>query len=1003
MRYFFASTVALGLLSLPFTAFFRQCWAYAPSDISAKAALNSPAKTAKIDHSATRTPEEWARYKKQQSDWADSVYNTMSDEERIGQLIMLRAHTDKGAAYEAQVQQQIQTLHAGGVCFFQGTPQRQAAVTNSYQQVSKIPLLVAIDGEWGISMRLKPAIVYPRQMTLGAIQDNGLIYNMGTQIGNDCKRIGVNVNFAPVIDCNTNPKNPVIGDRSFGEDKIAVSVKGWQYASGMQDAKVLACAKHFPGHGDADVDSHLELPLIPHSEARLRDIELFPFMALARQGISSMMIAHLNVPALDNSGKPSSLSRKIVTDLLRNEIGFQGLCFTDGMEMHAVTKNYSPGKADVAAITAGNDIDLLPENPATAVAALKAALADGSLDKGELEQKVKRILKQKYELGLSKGAPQVELNGIDAAVNSPEAEALRRQLYQAALTLVRNDQSALPVSNVSATKMASVAIGSLTQNAFQRTLSQYGKVTHYNTGKDIDAKILPALKGKDIVFVSLQGISRKAGDNFGVSQATIRFINTLSQQTKVVVTVFGSPYAIRSLDSAACVVAAYEDNKTTQELAGQAMFGAFSPTGHLPITASEKSPVGSSVGFKSLNVLRTAVAEEVGLSSDTLAKIDELANALVADGTAPGCQIMVVKDGAIVYHHTFGYWDYTKERRVDSTDIYDMASVTKVMATTPSLMTLYDAGKFDPERTMGDYLSELKGTNKAGLQIKQIMTHQAGLTAWVPFYKQTITPKGQWLYGQYRTTPEDGFTTQVADKMYIRDSWAPEIWKQIYATPIGAPVYKYSDLGFFMFCKMIKEQSGQAEEDYVQTHLYEPLGMSHTTYKPLEKFDISEIVPSENDHYWRHQVIQGHVHDMGAAMLGGVSGHAGLFSTAHDVATYFQMLLNGGEYGGKRIIAESTVKLFTTRAAGSNRRALGFDMKDLTATKVENVALSVSDECFGHTGFVGQGVWADPKYKLIFLFLSNRTYPTMDNNKLNTLQWRAKIQDVIYKSIRKRQ
>ncbi len=1001
MRYYYASLLVVPIIYLSLSGFIKQCWNGTPEPAKT-AATALVAASAKKDVSTVRTNAEWIRYKKLQSDWADSVYNSMTDDERIGQLIMLRAHTDKGAAYEAAVQQQIQTLHAGGVCFFQGTPHRQAEVTNNYQRVSKIPLLVAIDGEWGISMRLKPAIVYPRQMALGAIQDNGLIYNMGVQIANDCRRIGTNVNFAPVIDCNTNPKNPVIGDRSFGEDKFAVSAKGWQYASGMQDSKVLACAKHFPGHGDADVDSHLELPLIPHNESRLRDIELFPFMALARQGIASMMIAHLNVPALDNTGKPSSLSRKIVTDLLRNEIGFQGLCFTDGMEMHAITKNYAPGKADVAAITAGNDIDLLPENPAMAVASLKTALADGTLDKFELEQKVKRILKAKYDLGLSHGAPQVSLSNIDADINSPSAEALRRQLYQAAMTVVRNDQSALPISDVAGTKMASVAIGAAAQNTFQRSLSQYGKVTHFNTGKEIDAKILPALKGKDVVFVSLQGITRKAGENFGVTQSTIRFINTLAQQTKVVVTVFGSPYAIRSLDSASCVVAAYEDNKTTQELAAQMMFGAFSPTGRLPITASAKSPVGSSAGFKSLNVLRTAVAEEVGLSSDTLAGIDELANALVADGTSPGCQIMVVKNGAIVYHHVFGYWDYTKQRRVDTTDIYDMASVTKVMATTPSLMTLYDAGKFDPERTMGDYLSELKGTNKASLQIKQVMTHQAGLTAWIPFYKQTITPKGEWLYGQYRKTPEEGFNTQVADNMYIRDSWTPEIWKQIYNTPIGAPNYKYSDLGFFMFCKMIKEQSGEPEEEYVQHHIYAPLGMSYSGYKPLERFDVSQIVPSENDRYWRHQTIQGHVHDMGAAMLGGVSGHAGLFSNAHDVATYFQMLLNGGVYGGKRIIEESTVKLFTTRAAGSKRRALGFDMKDLAATKIENVTLNVSDECFGHTGFVGQGVWADPKHQLIFIFLSNRTYPTMDNNKLNTLQWRAKIQDVIYKSIRKK-
>jgi beta-N-acetylhexosaminidase len=512
---------------------------------------------------------------------------------------------------------------------------------------------------------------------------------------------------------------------------------------------------------------------------------------------------------------------------------------------------------------------------------------------------------------------------------------------------------------------------------------------------------LAAVKTKEVVFVSLHSLSRKASDNFGVSQATIRFINTLSAQTKVVVTVFGSPYALRGLDSANCVIAAYEDNKTTQELAAQGIFGAFAMTGKLPVTASEKSKAGDGVGFKSLNRLRTAVPEEVGLSSDTLAALDKIANELVSNGTAPGCQVMVVKNGAIVYHHTFGYWTYDKTRAVDSSDIYDMASVTKVMATTPSLMTLYDAGKFDPEKTMGDYLSELKGTNKANLQIKQVMTHQAGLTAWIPFYKQTLDEKGNWKRGIYAKQPDEEFTVPVANGMYMRHNWVDEMWRQIYASEITPnPKYKYSDLGFFMFAKMVREQSGDPLDVYAQTHIYEPLGMAHTTFRPLEKFDATQILPSENDRYWRHQIVQGTVHDMGAAMLGGVSGHAGLFSTAHDVATYFQMLLNGGTYGGKRIINESTVKLFTTRAAGSSRRALGFDMKDLAADKLENLSNLVSNNCFGHTGFVGQGVWADPDKQLIFIFLSNRTFPTMENNKLKEQHYREKMQTVIYKAMK---
>ena len=989
MRLIVTGSVGIALLYLPFSGFFTKQLPASP--LQAKATLTAP----------TTPTTSWLQRREQQQQWVDSVYAALTDDERIGQLLMLRAHSDKGADYEAAVQQQIIKCHAGGVCFFQGTPARQAVVTNSYQAVARLPLLVAIDGEWGLSMRLKNTTTFPRQMTLGAIQNNDLIYQMGVEIARQCKRIGINTNFAPVIDCNTNPKNPVIGDRSFGEDKMQVAAKGILYANGMQDNGVMACAKHFPGHGDADVDSHLELPVIAHDAARLNDIELFPFKALVAKGVMSMMVAHLSVPALDDTPhQPSSLSRRIVTDILRKQLNFDGLIFTDGMEMGAVVKYYTAGKADVQALVAGNDVILLPQSPEAAFAAIKNAVADGTLDKTELEQKVKRVLGAKYKLGLHTRPADIDLANLDRDLNAPEADALRRQLYQNALTLVRNTQNAVPITEVATTKMASVAIGASAPNTFQRTLISYGAVTPYNTGKEIDPKILAAVKNKDVVFVSLHGISRKASDNFGVSQATIRFINTLAAQTKVVVTVFGSPYALRNLDSAACVIAAYEDNKTTQELAAQGIFGAFGMTGKLPVTASAQSNMGDGVGFKSLNRLRTAIPEEVGLNSDTLAKIDGLANELVNNGTAPGCQVMVVKNGAIVYHHTFGYWTYDKTRRVDSTDIYDMASVTKVMATTPSLMTLYDQAKFDPERTMGDYLPELIGTNKAALQIKQVMAHQAGLTAWIPFYKQTLDEKGKWRRSIYAKQPDEEYSVPVANGLFMRHAWIDEMWRQIYASEITPnPKYKYSDLGFFMFAKMVRAQSGEPLDVYAQKNIYEPLGMSYTTFKPLEKFDLTQIVPSENDHYWRQQLVQGTVHDMGAAMLGGVSGHAGLFSTAHDVATYFQMLLNGGEYGGKRIINAATVQLFTTRVAGSSRRALGFDMKDLAAEKLENVSPLVSNNCFGHTGFVGQGVWADPDKQLIFIFLSNRTFPTMENNKLKEQHYREKMQTIIYKAL----
>jgi len=940
----------------------------------------------------------------QEQNWVDSIYNVLSEDERIGQTFMLRAHSDKGRDYEQKVMELVKTYSVGGLCFFQGTPRRQAELLNDYQANARLPLMIAMDAEWGLGMRFKAAgFSFPRQLALGAISDNRLIYDMGVEVARQCKRLGVHVNFAPVVDINNNPDNPVINDRSFGEDRYNVTAKSYMYATGMQDGGIMACAKHFPGHGDTDVDSRYDLPIIPHGVNRLDSVEMYPFKVLAQQKIQSIMMAHLSIPALDNTPNlPSSLSPKITTDLLKEKVGYEGLIFTDGLGMQGARKHFADGEIEVRALAAGNDVLLLPPNVPVAYSAIKKGLADGTLNWQRIEEAVKKILRSKYRLGLTSFTP-INLTNLESDLSPPAAFMLKEKLVQQSLTTVRNYDNILPIKNTN--NIATLAIGETTKTDFQKSIDQYGSITHLNQSKKISAAqstaLLNKLKTKNLVVVSLHDMSKYSKKEFGVPAPVRDFLEKLNRQNKVILVIFGSPYSLRYFDNFNHVMVAYREDDMVQDVAAQAVFGAVGTNGRLPITASPLSTYATGVATENLKRLTSAKPETVGFNSGLLkAGIDSIANYALEIGATPGCVVLVAKNKKVVFKKAYGHHTQSKKHPMRTDDIFDLASVTKVAATTLSLMKLYDEGKVDINSTMSTYMPELRGTNKQDVIIKDVLAHRARLFPWIPFYEETLTKKGRLKTSVYQGKKSTKYSIQVANNIYMNKNHVDTVFKRIHDSKLRNRVeYKYSDLGMIMFSKMVNDISGKSLDVYADEQFYTPLGLKATTFLPLKKYNKSRIVPSENDRYFRGQVLRGHVHDMGAAMLGGVSGHAGLFGNAEDLAVIFQMLLNGGEYGGTRYLQPSTVDLFTNRYPGATRRGLGFDMKETDQRKTANIAASAPTNTFGHLGFTGISAWADKDNELIYIFLSNRTYPKMTNYKLGREDIRPRIQQKIYDAL----
>ncbi len=968
--------------------------------------------------------------------WADSVLQTLSLKEKLGQLFMVAAYPENGKNDIRRVTELIKKQDVGGIIFFRGTPEEVARLARYYQSISKVPLLIAIDGEWGPSMRLDNTIIYPRQMMLGAIDDNEILYQMGRDIGKQLKMLGIHINFAPVIDVNNNPDNPVINSRSFGENRENVARKGILYMQGLQDEGIIAVAKHFPGHGDTDQDSHLELPVILYRPERLDSIELFPFKALIHSGVGGVMTAHLSIPGLDTTPNlPSTLSPVIIDSLLKKQLKFEGLVFTDAMTMQGITECYPPQEANLKAILAGNDIVLMPEDVGETIKQLTLMVADSLQLAEDLNSRCKKILQAKAWSVVPRANDKSMSNDVLLdSLNSPYFELVRRRLIEKSLTVVSNKNELLPIRNLENLRIAAVSIGSNINNEFQQALSLYTTIDKFRIGACDDSlavkKVYDTLRCYNLILLSLHSDDLRVTKHFGVPEKLLDITDSLLTFQPVVATFFTNPYLLRNLkhlDNSAVFVVAYENNAAAQSLTAQMLFGAIPASGKLPVTISKTYHAGIGLEVNPIQRLKYTIPLEAGFSEKALSKVDSLVQDAIVQKAMPGCEILVARDGKVILQKSYGYQTYYSKQPVVNTDLYDLASLTKIVATVPSVMLLEENHKIDISERLSTYLPVLDTTNKAKLQIEDILLHQAGLKSWIPFYQSTIEPiypaqkfasnkcsrqypihAGKNLYinkhlkykeNCYSSTPNEQYSIQVADHLYMNSNLVDSIYQSIYASELSKPgKYVYSDLGFYLFFEIIENITGKKFERFVDSCFYAPLGATRLTYKPLEKYSLEEIAPTENDLVFRKQIVHGYVHDPGAAMLGGVSGHAGLFSDANDLAKYMQMLLNGGVYGGREYIDKKLIEKYTScvECRNGNRRGLGFDKPEKDTSKNGPTFNGISPESYGHTGFTGTMVWADPATGILYIFLSNRVYPDAYGNKLVEMDVRTNIQKAVY-------
>lgn len=959
-----------------------------------------PSKTENLDSINSRTVPRLFELSPEGNKWVDSVYNGMTLEEKLGQLFMVAAYSNKDTVHFNAIDKLIQENKIGGLIFFQGGPVRQLKLTNRFQSKSKTPLFIGNDAEWGLGMRLDSTSAYPWNMTLGAIQDMKLLEKVGVQMGEQSKRLGLHFNFAPVLDINTNPRNPIIGFRSFGEDKVKVTQHAIALMKGLQGQGIFSTGKHFPGHGDTEMDSHKGLPTISFSKERLQEVEFYPYKKMFHEGLSSVMVAHLNVPSLESRPNyPSSISYNVVTNILQKELGFKGLIFTDALNMKSVSAFRLPSEINLEAFMAGNDVLLFPADVPEAIEKFKLAYSANLFSAERLAFSVKKILKFKYKAGLNSYKPIATAN-LYADLNSPENNALQYELYENAVTVLKNTAAVLPIKSLDKQKIAYVKIGDDSNDAFVSTLKKYTDITVVeDTNLDsLQVKLQPfttVIIGYHKSDVAFKNDDLKSNELFK--------INFLAKNNNVILDIFAKPYSlvpITNFDAIEGLVVSYQNSDIAQVVSAELIFGAIEAKGKLPVSIHTNFKVNDGLATEKLDRLGFTTPENVGMDSEVLSKIDGIANRAISARMTPGIQVLVARKGKVIYQKSFGHHTYDKAIKVENSDIYDVASLTKILATLPNVMLQYDQQKINLQTTLGSMSPIFKDSNKANINFKDLLSHYAGLAAGIPFYKASMD-KSKFPSDKYfRKIPEEHFSKRLADSLFIRNDFSDTIMKMIVKSKLSLKKeYKYSDLTFMILKDYLEKTTGKTLDVLIQENFYRSLGMNNSSFNPLTKFDKNRIPPTETDSYFRHQLLQGYVNDLSAALEGGVSGHAGVFSNAMDVAKIMELYLQKGSYGNQRYFSEKTFEDFNTCyfCAAGNRRGVGFDKPQLGTQGPTCGCASMTS--FGHTGYTGTMAWADPETQIVYVFLSNRTFPIAAENRLSKENIREDIQKVIYEAI----
>lgn len=952
-------------------------------------------------------------------EWVETRLQGMSLKEKIGQLFIHTVAPQDTEPNRRNIRNAVKEYKVGGLLFSGGQLSTQVVLTNFAQEMAETPLLMTFDGEWGLAMRLKGTPSFPKNRVLGCIQDNELLYEYGLEVARQCREIGVHVNFAPVADVDNNPLNPVINTRSFGGDPKNVADKVIAYSRGLEEGGVLSVSKHFPGHGDTNVDSHKALPVLNFSRERMDSIELYPFRQAIQAGLGGIMVGHLEVPAF--SKKPASISTEILS-LLQDELGFKGLAFTDALEMKGISNN--PNLC-AQTLIAGNDMLLAPRNLKRELDGVLNAVKNGQLTEEQITEKCRKVLTFKYALGLHQ-RQFVQLSGLEQRLNHPGVQQLIDRLEKAAVTVVSNDGGILPL-DVDQKKVAVLNIGTPAKGkAFCNQLKKYMQVDCIQAHPDSITSISKRLGNYEKVIVAIHT------EKYAAYQS---MLNTLSARLPLVYVYLTPMKRIynkgNNWKKAAAVVMGHSGSVAVQHFVADVLMGREKATGRLSVEVKDyrKPGEGVVVDLKTTKVYRP---EDYGMNADVLARIDEIALEGIKAKAYPGCQILILKDGAPVYDKCFGTFTYGDSRKVTSDDIYDIASLTKTTATLLAVMKLYDQGKFGLTDPISKYVPVLQGSPKGRITIEDLLYHQSGLPGSWPFYREAINDSSytgaffkarldanhhqqvdrrlyvvdEFKYKDEYVSPlrSEEYPLQVAEGVFVNPAFPERILEMIASDeiPLRDRRYRYSCLNFVLLKEMVEQISGMPMDKYLDQEFYAPMGMQHTLYSPLSRFKPEQIVPTVQKDYLRgRKELRGYVHDEIAAFMGGVSGNAGLFSNAHDVGKVYQMLAEMGQYDGKRYLSLETCQLFMNRKSRLSRRGLGFDKPDAAPGKGP-CADEAPLEVVGHTGFTGTCAWTDAKNGLVFVFLSNRIYPRpFDHKALMSLNIRPRIQQVMYQALMK--
>lgn len=926
-----------------------------------------------------------------ETSWVNAELSKMTLEQKIGQFFMVAAYSNRGEDHFQELDSLVTENHIGGMIFFQGQRINMKTIVDRFQAKSDVPLLIGMDAEWGVQMRLFGEDRFPYNYTLGAADDPKLTQTISEMIAQECREIGVHINFAPVADVNSNPNNPVIGFRSYGENPISVASHVKAAVIGMEGQGVLTSIKHFPGHGDTGTDSHYDLPKVDNSLTQIDAIDFPPFRAGIRAGTASVMIAHLNVPALDSTGTPSSLSPIVIKKYLQGQLGFKGLVISDALNMKAVADRYGKTEVVVKAFQAGCDILLFPESVEEAIEAIKLKVESGEIELAEIDARCKKVLNAKYK---------AIINPVDVKTyDQYEIELAKKQVYEKAITVLKNNNDVLPIKRFDQ-RIAHISIGTNTRD-LKESMNLVAPIDHFQfyTIEEAQKRLKDTLNSYDVIITAFHSNTVRARNDYGLPKDWKKWITDLPKK-KNVLAFFGNPLALKTADLSKfdAVVLGYENHALAQDRMGQFLMGTFASQGKLPITMNTTYGRNHGVVVNWSGRLKDSQPEELGISRTKMMEIDRIVQKGIDAGAFPGCQIVVAVEGKVIWRKSYGFHTYDNTREVVNTDLYDIASVTKIAASTSSLMILDSEGKFDLSAKLGDYLPELTAINGySDIVLKNMLAHQAGLVAWIPFYKKTLDgnrPSAEW-YAPMLTSDMD---VPVAKDLWIQRSYTDTMYSRILETPLKSRGYKYSDLGYYFVKKIIEKQSGEKMEDFTLNHLYAPMGLRYMRYNPLGYFPLSKITPTEDDHNFRQQLVHGYVHDPGAAMIGGVGGHAGLFSNAGDMAALMQMFLKEGSYGGTQYIQPNVLAEYTTQQFSRNRRGAGFDKPNLEGTG-GTCYRGASMASFGHSGFTGTVAWVDPANDINFVFLSNRVYPDAENWKLVQMDTRTEIHRVIYEAV----